>query len=213
MERVAEKAGLNFIVNVVIDSRKNIVKVLSGDSVKAHREAIKYARPIYERKIPQLADIVVVSAYPADIDYWQGDKALAYAQRAAKEGGTIILVGQFPEGISSTHPEEEKYANRPYNEIKKLFRKGEIKDGVCVSSLLLTALILTRVNVTCVSNGMSVEQKAKLNFEHAKNIDKALKFAFEKQGKGAKIGIINYGGDVLPRYRDKQYSICQSRVY
>jgi len=52
MERVAEKAGLNFIVNVVIDSRKNIVKVLSGDSVKAHREAMKYARPIYEREIP-----------------------------------------------------------------------------------------------------------------------------------------------------------------
>lgn len=39
MEKVAEIAKMNFIVNVVLNGRKEIVKVASGDQVKAHRES------------------------------------------------------------------------------------------------------------------------------------------------------------------------------
>ena len=76
MEKVAKLVKLDFIVNVVLNARKEIVKVASGDQVKAHREGVKVAKRIYERKVPHLADIVILSAYPADIDCWQGAKPL-----------------------------------------------------------------------------------------------------------------------------------------
>jgi nickel-dependent lactate racemase len=199
MEKVAEIVKLNFIINVVLNGRKEIVKVVSGDQVKAHREGVKVAKRVYERKIPDLADIVMVSAYPADIDYWQGLKPLSYAQHGLREKGTAIFLASFPDSISPTHSEFEKYGIKPYEDIKKLIKENTIEDLVCASALLQHALIMERCEVICVSEGLSVEQKERLGFRHAGSIEKALEIALKKEGKASKIGVIDYGGDVLPR--------------
>lgn len=86
IEQVAQRVGLKFIVNVVINAKHEIVCVVAGDPVKAHREGVRYAKEIYERPIPQLADVVVVSAYPAEIDYWQGlNTFILYSARLKKK--------------------------------------------------------------------------------------------------------------------------------
>ena len=55
-----------------------------------------------------------------------------------------------------------------------------------------------RTKVICISTGLSKEDKSSLNFINANTIEEALKIAFIQQGKNAKIGIIEYGGDVIP---------------
>lgn len=200
IEMVAEAVGLKFIVNVVLDEAGSIVRVVSGDPVRAHRAGALMAREIYEQRIPELADIVVVSAYPADIDYWQGVKPLSYAQKGLKRGGTSILVAPFPEGISPTHGSLAKYATLPYQELKRLVESGTFEDLVCAATLLLHAKILEHSReVICVSDGMSLEEKESLGFRHADTIGEALEMAFASQGKEAKIGVIDCGGDILPR--------------
>ncbi|MGC8777635.1 MAG: nickel-dependent lactate racemase [Candidatus Caldatribacteriaceae bacterium] len=92
IEVVAEATGLRFIVNTVLNDEGEIVKVVSGHPVWAHREGVKVAQSIYEREIPALADIVVVSAFPAEIDYWQGIKPLSYAQKGLKKRGFRSLL-------------------------------------------------------------------------------------------------------------------------
>lgn len=201
IERVSERVGLNFILNVILDSKKNLVGAVAGDPVKAQRKGIELSSLVYVREIPKLADIVILSSYPAELDYWQGLKALSYAQRGIKEGGTVIFVGPFLEGISSSHPDMEKYGDGSYKEVQQLLKQGKLEDHVCAAALALHALIADLVNVICVSEGMSIDQKRSLNFEHAPNIVEALKMAFTKQGKGAKIGIIDYGGNVLPKFK------------
>lgn len=198
IESVGKKVGLNFILNVVLDSKDNIIKIVCGDPIKAHREGVKYVRPIYERNIPTLADIVITNAYPADLDYWQGVKPLLLAQKAVKENGTIILIGEFPEGISPTHLEYGKYACRSFDEVENLYSSKKIKDGVCASSLMIHSRCMKRTKIICISDGLSEKDKSNLNFIGAKNIDDALAIAFKQQGKNAKIGIIDYGGDVIP---------------
>ena len=198
IENVGKKVGLNFILNVVLDRKNNIVKAVCGDPIKAHREGVKYAKPIYERNIPELADIVITNAYPADLDYWQGIKPLLLAQKGIKENGTIILLGDFPEGISLTHPYLKKYGNRTYEDIKKLYGNGKIKDGTCAAALMAHTRCIKRTSVICISDGLSKEDKSSLNFIDADTIEEALKIAFIQQGKNAKIGIIEYGGDVIP---------------
>jgi len=202
IEEVGKKAGLNFIINVVIDRNKNLVEVVAGDPVDAQRKAIKSSSEVYIREIPEQADILVVSSYPAEIDYWQGVKPLCYAQRGVKKGGVVILVGPFPDGVADPHPDLEKYARVPLAEIRKLINEGKIEDLVCAAALVLHALILERCKVICVSEGMSIKQKENLGFEHAENISPALEKAFAKQGKDAKVGVIDYGGDVLAKVRD-----------
>jgi len=48
---------------------------------------------------------------------------------------------------------------------------------------------------------MTIEQKKNLGFRHAQSISHALEMAFEDQKKDAKVGVIDYGGDVLPRVK------------
>ena len=201
MEKVAELVGLNFIVNVVLNDKKEIIYVVSGDQVKAHREGVKVARRVYERKIQDLADIVIVSAYPADIDYWQGTKPLSYAQQGVKEKGTVIFLGYFPDGISPTHTEMGEYAHKSYGELKKLVKENKFDDLVCASTLLQHAKVMEHSEVICVSEGLSFEEKEKLGFRHADTLEEALEMALKRQGKNAKIGVIDYGGDVLPKLR------------
>lgn len=44
--------------------------------------------------MPQLADIVVVSSSPTDLDYWQAEKGVTSAYFAVKEGGIVIFAAQ-----------------------------------------------------------------------------------------------------------------------
>jgi nickel-dependent lactate racemase len=199
MEEVVRVAGLNFIVNVVLNDKKELVKVVSGDPVKAHREGVKMARRVYEQKIPELADVIIESAYPADIDYWQGAKALTYAQHGLRKKGTVILLASFPDAISPTHSEFEKYGDRPYEEIKRLIKENKIHDLVCASTLVSHALVRARCEVICVSEGLSIEQKKRIGFRHADSLDEAREMVLSKYGKRVKIGLIDYGGDMLPR--------------
>jgi nickel-dependent lactate racemase len=198
IESVGKKVGLDFVLNVVMDSKDNILKFVCGDPVKAHREGVKYVKPIYVREIPALADIAITNAYPADLDYWQGVKPLLLAQKGIKPNGTVILIGDFPEGIAPTHPEYGKFGTRSFEDIDLCYRNGEIEDGVCAAALMEHSKCIGRSKVICISDGLTKEEKSSLNFIHADDLSEALKIAYEQQGKDAKIGIIEYGGDVIP---------------
>ena len=198
IECIANRVGLNFIINVVMGSKGEIYKTVCGDLIEAHRQGVQYAKGIYECNIPELADIVIVSAYPADLDYWQGDKPVTYAMRGLKRGGTVILVGRFLEGISKSHPSLEKYGRCSYQEIYKLSEENNIKDQVGMAALFIHAHHKEQASIICVSDGLTFEQKKNLDFIPAEDIEEAIKLAFQLQGENAKIGIINYGGDLLP---------------
>ncbi|MGQ9473577.1 MAG: lactate racemase domain-containing protein [Candidatus Caldatribacteriaceae bacterium] len=100
-EIVVESVGLGFIVNVIVNEKREILEVVSGDPVAAHRKGVEVAKRVYEREIPVLADIVVVSAYLADIGYWQGIKPLSYAQKGVKKGEVrflfLLYLREFPQ--------------------------------------------------------------------------------------------------------------------
>ncbi len=199
IEMVAEAVGLRFIVNVVVNDRGEILQVVAGDPVVAHRKGVEVAKKVYERKIPALADVVVVSAYPADIDYWQGIKPLSYAQKGLKKGGSSILVAPFPEGISPVHSDLKKFATLSYRELKKIVQDGAFEDLVCAATLLLHAKIMEHSReVICVSDGLSLEDKEALGFKHAGTVQEALEIALRTQGREAKVGVIDCGGDTLP---------------
>jgi len=97
IEEVAKKAGLNAIVNVMINSQREITGVFVGDFVKAHRQAAGFSRKCCTVPLVQQPDIVVTNSYPEDL-------TLRYAMCGAwpfgtvKEGGTKILIAGCPEG-------------------------------------------------------------------------------------------------------------------
>ncbi len=96
MEETARMAGLDVIVNVVVNLHRDTVGLFVGDLVTAHREGVKLARQIYATEIPGEADIVIANAYQkaneAALVVPVGNKLLK------KEGGDLVVIANIPEG-------------------------------------------------------------------------------------------------------------------
>lgn len=89
--RIAEMAGVDFIVNVTISSDRKITGVFSGQLQKAHLEAIRHLRKTVSIPLQRLYDIVITPAGAAGVNHYQCAKAAFEACRALKPGGRIIL--------------------------------------------------------------------------------------------------------------------------
>lgn len=198
IEYIAERAGLGFIINTVLNPSGKIYQTVAGHPVAAHRHGVEFAKELYQCPITEKADIVVINAYPADLDYWQGDKPVTYALRGLKTGGTIILVGRFPEGISQTHPVLEQYGRYNFQELRQLEKDHQIEDRVGLAALYIHAHHKAKASIICVSEGLTPEQKWSLDFIHASRIQEAVNLGLVMRGEDAKIGFINHGGDLLP---------------
>lgn len=199
IEEVALKAGLDFILNAVFNTRYEVIMIAAGHSVQAHRAGVSLARDVFIREIPAPADIVISNAHPADLEYWQGLKPVTLASLGIKKGGIIILSGAFPDGVSQSHREIEMYGNVSLEELDRLIEAGEISNGLCLGALYQHVLVREWAEVFCVSSGLSRVQKEHLGFTHFDTIAEALEAALERKGSDAYVGIIDQGGEVVPR--------------
>jgi nickel-dependent lactate racemase len=88
-----------FLVNAVLNASQQVVRVVSGDPVAAHREGARTSQDIYGVPIPSPADVVIASSHPMDQDVRQGSKALANTIRAVRRGGVLIVLMRATEGL------------------------------------------------------------------------------------------------------------------
>jgi len=88
-----------FIVNAVLNSALEIVRVVSGDPVAAHREGARVSAELYGVQVPAVADVVITDSHPMDQDLRQGVKALANTVRAVRRGGVQITLARAQEGV------------------------------------------------------------------------------------------------------------------
>ena len=198
IEEVARKAGLTFILNAIFNHRYRPAGIAAGDPVKAHRQGVELAKKVFIRPIPALADIVVCNAQPADHDYTQGLKPATLSCLGVRENGTIILIGDFPEGIGRFQNEFAQYGNLTLSEFQTAAEQTGIKDGLCYGALYQHIMVRNRAEFFCVSRGLTGRQKKELGFIHFDDIQSAIDAAFKKHGKEATVGIIDQGGEVVP---------------
>jgi lactate racemase len=88
-----------FIVNAVLNSALQVVRIVAGDPVAAHREGVRTSAALYGAQVPGPADIVITDSHPMDQDLRQGVKALANTIRALRPGGVQITLVRANEGV------------------------------------------------------------------------------------------------------------------
>jgi lactate racemase len=88
-----------FIVNAVLNCALEVVRVVAGDPLLAHRAGARISAGIYGAHIPAQADVVITTSHPMDSDLRQGVKALANTIRALKKGGVMVCLVRADEGV------------------------------------------------------------------------------------------------------------------
>ena len=196
IDEVLKFVPVDFILNVVLDEHKSIMKAVAGHPIVAHREGCGFLDTLYKVKLQERADIVVVSpgGYPKDINLYQAQKALDNSKHAVRDGGIIILVASCKEGFG----EEvfEKWINKAQtskeliDEIQRNFKLGGHKAAAI-------AMVLERCKIYLVSElDDSLVKKAFM--KPYKSVQKALEDAISELGEKSSIVIMPYGGSTLP---------------
>jgi nickel-dependent lactate racemase len=99
----ARRAGLRFIVNVVLDDQKRVVFVRAGDPEAAFTELVAFAKGIYEVPVPKQYDVAVAGVgFPKDANLYQASRAASYLFFApvpvVRPGGVFIIPAPCGEG-------------------------------------------------------------------------------------------------------------------
>jgi len=94
----------NFLINTILNNKGEVIAVMAGDMVKAHREGVKFVNEIIRVEVKDKAHIVLSAcSYPADIDLYQASFSAIVVTRVRKpiikKGGVIILSAYCPEGM------------------------------------------------------------------------------------------------------------------
>lgn len=199
VEQIAKQAGLRFIVNVVMDGRERVIRVVAGDPVAAHHKGAEYSRSIYGARLAELADIVIAESYPADYDLWQAAKGVYSSELAVKPGGVVILVTKCFHGVSREHPEVEALGYHAVAEVERMVAEKKITDMVAAAHLAhVGRVIRDRARAIMVSDGIPAHVQRRIGFEPASSPQEALEMALTVGGRDSKIAVLQQGGHVLP---------------
>jgi nickel-dependent lactate racemase len=99
----ALRAGLRFIVNVVLDGAGQLVHAAAGEPVATHARLVELAQKLYQVPIPHQYDVAIGGVgYPKDANLYQASRAASYLFFAptpvVRPGGYLIVPARCGEG-------------------------------------------------------------------------------------------------------------------
>ena len=196
IDQVPGMMKVDFLLDVVLNSKKEIVTAVAGDVMKAHREGVKLVDRMYRVEVPK-ADVVLVSAggYPKDINMYQAQKAMDNAKHAVKDGGAMILVAQCTEclgnDVFACWVDEATTIEAQARRMDEHFELGGHKASVIAKTAL-------KCDIYLVSD-IPDETVRKMFLIPAKTPEEALNSALKKLGPDARVLVSPHGGMVLPK--------------
>ncbi len=180
----AEKAGLAFIVNVVLNGEKEAIFATAGHPVHAHKVGTDFLASLCQVKAKP-ADVVVSTngGYPLDQNLYQAVKGMTAAESAVKDGGVIIMLSKSDDGIGGEHFYKQLSCGKAPKQIIDEFLA---RDRDCTRpdqwQSQIFARVLARARVIYISH-LSDETVREMNMTPAHSIPQALSLAKEFLGK------------------------------
>jgi len=107
IEEAARMAGLDMIVNCVLNARREVAGLYAGDLVAAHRAGVQKAFELYSVAAPAEADVAIVGGFPKDREFYQSFGGLI-CSRTVRPGGTIFILAAGSDGAGLHYLEERE---------------------------------------------------------------------------------------------------------
>ena len=195
----AKTAGLKFIVNVVLNGKKEVIGSFAGDLEAAHAKGTHFLSSL--ARVDRInCDIAVVTngGYPLDQNIYQAVKGMSSAEATNKQGGVIIMIA----GLADGHGGVGFYNNlaqskSPQDFLDRVAHTNRSHTVPDQWEAQILARILSHHHVIMVSDLVNPKIVTNMHMDLAKTFDEALGRAFNIQGKDAKVTIIPDGLAVI----------------
>jgi len=186
MEEVAEKAGLDFILNLVLNAEGKPVGAVSGDFRQAYRKGVALARKVFQAELPKPADVIVTSGHPYDIHFYQSLNGPGCVFNACRDGATIIHVTPAYQGILENTKRLFAAVNKiGYKELFERLRNGEREDetirsfffpeiNIGLGMVIFRAMVDRHIKIVVVSERTSSEELREMGFGYAPTLEEAM---------------------------------------
>ncbi len=179
----ARAAKLAYIVNVVIDEKKQAIYAVAGDVEAAHTAGCEFLSGLCRVK-PLYADIAISTngGYPLDQNVYQSFKGMTAAEATVREGGVIIMLSSCTDG----HGGEDLYrelADEPDDKkaADKILARGRNQTVPDQWQAQILLRILSRARVIFVSEAPD-EMIRNMHMIPAHSIGEALEMAKKMLG-------------------------------
>jgi len=194
----AKTAKLAYIVNVVLNSEKNVIYAVAGEPEAAHKRGTDFLFSLCGAKAVE-SDIVITTngGYPLDQNVYQAVKGMTAAEATVKKGGVIIMLAESGDGIGGDHfyhqLADEPDIGKTMREFLSRGRDETVPDQWQTQILLR---ILGHASVIYVSE-MPDETVKEMHMIPAHSLAEAIEKAKGLVGEGAKIAAIPDGVSVM----------------
>lgn len=200
MLEVAKMTEPTFLLNVTLNSKREITAVFAGDLERSHQKGCQFVEQFAMVPIDEPYDIVITtnSGYPLDQNLYQSVKGLSAAKQIVKKGGVIIIATACEDGL----PDHGRYA--------ELLLNGGSPDGIIemVSQIgysahdqwqvQIQAQIQLHADVYVYSDGLSGHQIESAQLKTSLNIEDTIEELFFKYGPEARICVLPEGPMTIP---------------
>ncbi len=195
---IMEKAGADFIVNVTLNTKKEITGIFSGHPVIAHLTGCEFLAKHCVREVDTPLDFIVTtnSGAPLDINFYQTAKGITGAAAAVKSGGDIVIASRCTEGPGS--PEYRKIldmVDSPGSFVCRVMQKEFfIPDQWCAQE---TYQVLSDKEVWIYTDGLSSEEIKRYHMHPVQSIPETIQTLLAKHGPKARWAIVPDGPQVI----------------
>ena len=179
----AKAAKLCFIVNVVLNSKKEVIYATAGELEAAHNKGMDFLSQLCAVKaVPADIAISTNGGYPLDQNVYQAVKGMTAAEAAVREGGVIIMLAASADGTGGDHFYHQLADEPDIRKTMALFMgrdRNATASDQWQSQILLR--ILMRAQVIYVSE-LPDEMVQKMHMRPAHSLEEAMELAKQLLG-------------------------------
>lgn len=197
---VALRARPDLLLNVTLNSDKQITGVFAGQLAAAHDAGIAFVRESSMVPVTEPFDIVITtnSGYPLDMNLYQAVKGMSAAERIVRPGGSIIIAAECSDGIPDhgLYGQMLREADTPKALFDSILNAAEARQDQWQAQI--QARIQQRADVYVYSENLTDQQIRDALLLPCRDIAATVASLREKYGANARIGILPDGPQTIP---------------
>lgn len=189
----------DFMLNVTLNSEKEITNVFAGDVIEAHRKGCEFVKEHAMYAVDEPFDIVITtnSGYPLDQNLYQSVKGMSAAAQIVRQGGAIISTSECSDGV----PNHGNYA--------KILQMRSTPQGLLdmindpsfsmFDQWQVQVQAIVQIKADCyVYSTLDDETVAKAQYIPIHDVEETLAELMKKFGPNARVAVMPYGPLTIP---------------